>query len=103
MLIEGHDWGNDDGVTGVDADWVNVFHAADGDRVVFAVTHDLEFDFFVSFDGFLNEDLVDWGEGKAVSCDFDELFVIVSKSAASSAKGEGWSKDDWVADIVSGF
>ena len=103
VLIEGHDWGDDDGVTGVDADWVDVFHATDGDRVVFAVAHDLEFDFFVSFDGFLNEDLVNRGEGETVSGDFDEFLIVIGESATSSTKGEGWSKNDWVADIVSGF
>ena len=103
VLIEGHDWGDDDGVTGVDANWVNVFHAADGDRVVFAVAHDLEFDFLISFDGFLDEDLVDRGEGEAVSCNFDELFIVIGESATSSTKGESWSKNDWVADIVSGL
>ena len=91
VLIEGHDWGNDDGVTGVNADWVNVFHAADGDRVVFAVAHDLEFDFLISFDGFLNEDLVDRGESETVSGDFDEFFIVIGESAAGSTKGESWS------------
>jgi hypothetical protein len=66
----------------VDADGVDVLHAADRDRVVGAVAHDLELDLLVALDGLLHEHLVHRGELEGVRADLAELLLVVREAAA---------------------
>ena len=40
-------------------DRVNILHAADGDRGIIGVTHDLKFDLFISFNALFDQNLMD--------------------------------------------
>ena len=51
FLAQGHDGSDDQTVTGVNADGVDVFHAADGDGMAGGVAHDFELNFLVALDG----------------------------------------------------
>ena len=42
----------------MDTDRINVLHAADCDRLVIGVAHDLEFDFLVALDALFNQHLM---------------------------------------------
>ena len=54
---------DDDTLTGMDTERVEVLHITDGDTVVVAVTYDLVLDFLPAFEALLYEDLRGEGEG----------------------------------------
>ena len=49
--------GDDERLAGVNAERVHIFHVADGDAVVHAVTHDLVLDLLPAAEPLLDEDL----------------------------------------------
>ena len=75
----------DDGVAGVYADWVDIFHSADDDAVVGAVAHDFKFDFFPASDAAFYQNLVDWGELNAAVGNFFHFIPVMSDTAAGAA------------------
>jgi hypothetical protein len=48
---------DNDGLTGMDSEWVEVLHVTDSDTVVIAVTHHLVLDLLPSLERLLYEDL----------------------------------------------
>ena len=92
---------NHDGVAGVDADGVQVFHVADGDGRVVFVADDLVLDLLEALDALFNQHLVHRGEGEAVSEHCDKFFLIVREAAAGSAEGKCRAKHDGVTDFRS--
>ena len=54
-VCEGLRWSDNDGLSGVDAEGVEVFHVADGDAVVEAVAYHLVFHFLPSLEALLHE------------------------------------------------
>ena len=103
MIIERKDRCDDDTVTGMHADRVDVLHAADRDRMVIGVTHDFKFDFLVSLDGLLNENLMNRGKLEGIVSDFNEFLLVVRKAAAGAAERERRTEDYRVADIERSF
>ena len=100
LVSEGDGWCDDDGVAGMNADGVEVFHGADGDGVALGVADDFEFNLFPAADAFFNEDLVDRRSLEAVVGDLVQRFGVVADAAAGAAEGEGWAHDDRIADLV---
>ena len=82
---------------------VDVFHTADGDSVVASVTHNLKLDLLVALNALLDKNLIYGRKTECVSTNLDELFLIVSKSAAGTAKGECGTKNYGVADALCRF
>ena len=76
---------DDDGVTGMDTDRIDVFHGADDDAVVRTVSHDFEFDFFPAGDAAFYEDLIDRGELDATVRDLFHFVAVMCDAAAGAA------------------
>ena len=101
VVAEGHDGRDDDGVAGVHAHGIHVFHAADGDGVVVAVAHDLELDLLVALDALLDEHLMHRREAEGVGRGLDELFLVVGEAAAGAAQRERGAQHHGIADFLS--
>ena len=86
-------------VAGMHAHGVHVLHPADRDRLVVAVPHDLEFDLLVSADTLFDQHLVHRAQPEGVRPDFNQFFLVVGKSAAGAAQGEGRTQNHRVPDI----
>ena len=93
---------NNDRVAGVDADRVEVLHAAHGDGRVVRVAHDLELDLLVALDALLDQHLMDRGERKGVFHHRRQLIVIAGKAATGAAKRKRGPQDDRVTDLMRG-
>ena len=90
---------DDNGVAGVDADGIEVFHVADGDGRVVRVAHHLIFNFFVALDALFHQHLVDRRERQGVFHLFRQLLRRVGKAAARAAERKGRAQDDRIADL----
>ena len=78
----------DNTVSGVNADRVDVLHVADGDAVSYAVPHYLVLS--ISFHPAIHlstSTSADTGKTESVREDLDQLFFVVSDTAAASAEG----------------
>src|SRR5699024_10211994 len=94
---QGQGRGHDDGVARVDADGVQVLHAADGDGAARRVAHDLELYLLPAEDVLLDQHLV-YGRGvEARGGDGGHLLLAVGDAAARAAQGEGGTDDNGVA------
>ena len=92
--------GYDDTLAGMDAEWVKIFHVADGDAIVVLVAHHLVFYFFPSFKAFFHEHLR--GEGEGFFCEFVEFLFVVAESRTESSESISGTKYDWIAKRGSG-
>ena len=77
--------GNDNGFSGVDAQWVEVFHIANRDTVVIAVAHHFILNLFPTLQTLLYQHLR--REGKSLFGQDIEFLFVVGKAAAQSAQG----------------
>ena len=84
----------------MDAYGVDVLHAADGDGVVGAVTHDLELDLLIALDALLHQHLMDGGEAEGVGSHFQQFFFVVGKAAAGTAQCKGGAQHHGIADLL---
>ena len=84
----------------MDADRVDVLHAAYCDAVARAVAHRLEFYFFPAVDIFFDKDLSNRGELETGVSDDLELIGVVSDAAAAAAESECGTHDDRIPDLV---
>ena len=89
-----------DTVAGMDPYRVEVFHIADGDAVVIAVTHDLVLDFLPASHTALDEHLAYHGVVEAFDDNLNEFFLILCNTAAGTAHGVGRSHDYRVANLI---
>ena len=100
LVREGQRGRHDDGIAGVDADGIDIFHRADGDDVAACVAHGLKLDLFPAVDILLYEDLRDRRGVKPTARDGAQLVRAVSDAAARAAEREGGADDDGIADAV---
>ena len=91
---------HNDGVTGVYANGVQVFHGADGDAVVSSVADNLEFDFLPAGDAAFNQALADRAVAQALLYDIDQLFFVFSDTAAGAAQSISRTNDQRIADFL---
>ena len=91
---------DDNGVAGMHADRVDIFHVADGDRRVIRIAHDLILDFLISFDALFHEHLVHGRELQGVFQDVRRFLVVGGEAAARAAQGERRAQHDRIADLV---
>ena len=92
-----------DGVSGVDAHRVDIFHVADGDGRVIFVPHDFIFDFFEALDALFDQDLLHRGQGQGIFHERQKFLLGFRKSSAGAAQGKSRAKDDRIADPAGGF
>ena len=89
---------DDDTLTGMDTERVEVLHITDGDTVVVAVTYDLVLDFLPALEALLYEDLR--GEGEGLATQFVKLSFVVAEAAAQATESVGGTDDDGVAQLL---
>ena len=99
FIRQGHSRGNDDGVTGVNAYRVKVFHRAHGNHIAGAVPHHFKFNFFPSGNVPLHQHLGNGGEHQAVFGNYIQLLLIISHATAGSAKCKGRTNNHRVANL----
>ena len=91
---------NDDGVTGVDTEGIEVLHITDGNAVVTSVTDDLVLELLPSTKIAIDDDLATVGKGlggKSL-----HLSIIRGETRTKTTKSEGSTDEDGVADLVLG-
>ena len=85
---------NDDAVSGMHANRIDVFHIADDDAVVRAIPHDFIFDFFPAGNGLLQEDLPDGAALHPSVAQVVELLHGLRDAAAGTAQRVRRPDDD---------
>ena len=83
----------------MNAHGIQVFHVADGDDRVVPVPHDLVLDLLIALDALLHQHLVHRGQLQGMAHPFPHLLLIMGKTAAGAAQGEGRPENHRVADI----
>ena len=97
---EGLGGGEDDGVSGVDTDRVEILHGADDHGVVGAVAHHLVLDLLVPGDRLLDQALRDRGEFQTLPDDANQFGLVMADTAAGTAESVGGTDDERVTDGV---
>ena len=92
-------WSNGNGVSCVDAHWIEVLDGADNNTVTCGIAHDLHLNFFPALNGLLYQYLVLWRKQEALLNNLYELFWGVRNAAARTAKGEAWTDDHRVSQL----
>ena len=95
---QGHRRSDNNGIAGMNADGVKVFHGTDGDNVVLAVPDDFKLDFLPAGDALFNQHLGDGRKAQAVDGDIPKLLPVVGNAAAAAAQGKGGADDHRIAD-----
>ena len=103
MVVKRHDRRNYDRVACMNADGVNVFHAAYGDRVVVGVTHNLEFNLLIALNALFDKNLMNRRKLERVKTDFDQFLFVIGKAAAGTAESECGTENNGIADSLCGF
>ncbi len=88
-----------DGVAGVYAHRVDIFHVADGDAVIRMIPHHFVFDFLPAGHGPFNQGLADQGVHQTLGGDVIQLIHVVSDTAAGAAQGIGRTHDQGEAHL----
>ena len=91
---------NHDGLTRMDAQRVEVFHACYGEAVVVGIADHLEFNLFPALQGLFHQNLL--GESKRALGQFQEFFLVGTDTAAQSAQGIGRTHHYGVTDFAGG-
>ena len=92
-----------DAVAGVHSDGVEVLHAADGDRGVVGVAHDLELYLLEALDALFHQHLPHGRELQGVLHDLAKLLIVLGKTAARAAQRERGTKHHRIADDLRRF
>ena len=99
---EGQRRGYGDGVTGVHAYGIEVFDGADDNHVVVLVPHHLELVFLPAQDALFEQDLAGGAVLQALADDAAQVFLVVGKSGAQAAHGEGRTDHHGVTEVDGG-
>ena len=91
---------NNDAVSRMYTDGIEVLHVADRDAVVIAVTHDFILNFFPTGNAALDEHLADHAVLKSLDDRFDKFFFVFGNAAARAAHRVGGTHDQRIADLV---
>ena len=92
-------WSNGNGVSCVDAHWIEVLDGADNNTVTCGIAHDLHLNFFPALNGLLYQYLVLWRKQKALLNNLYELFWGVCNAATCTAKGEAWTNNHRISQL----
>ena len=94
---------HNDGVTGVHADRIQVFHVADGDAVSCSVAHHFVLDFLPAGDAALHQNLPHSRKTETVLKNLAELCRIMCNTAAGAAQRVGRTQNNREADLFCEF
>ncbi len=89
-----------DALAGMDAQWVEVLHVADGDAVVETVAHHLVFHLFPALEALLHEYLR--REGESLGGEGAELVGVVAEAGAETSERVGRAQDHGVSQTFGG-
>jgi len=92
---------NDDTVTSVDTERVEVLHIANGDTVVGGIADDFVLNLLPALEGLLNQNL--GGKGQRARRQVAQLLGVGSKTGAETTKSVGGTDDNGVADLLGGL
>ena len=92
-------WSNGNGVSCVDAHWIEVLDGADNNTVTCGIAHDLHLNLFPALNGLLYQYLVLWRKQKALLNNLYELFWGVRNTAARTTKGEAWANNHRISQL----
>ena len=90
--------GNNDTVTGVDSERVEVLHVANGNTVVVSVTNNLVLNLLPALEGLLDENL--GGERQRAGGQVTELIGVGSEARTQTTKGVSRPDNDGVANLL---
>ena len=100
LIRQGLGRSHDDGVTGVDANRVEVLHITYGDDIARRITHYLILDLLPAGDAALNQNLVYTAETETVLEDLLALLTVLCDTTAGTAEGVGRTQYDRIADLL---
>ena len=89
-----------DGVPGMHAHGIQVFHGAYGDDIARSVPDYFKFDFLPAGYALFNEDLVDGGSGNTAFGNGTQGFFVSGNPTAGAAQGKGRTDDHGVTQLV---
>ena len=87
----------------MNADGVEVLHAAYSNRRIVGVTHDFEFDFLEPFYALLHKNLSHGGKFESVFHNLAKFGFVFCKTAARAAQSECGTEHHGIADNLCGF
>ena len=85
---------NNDRVTCMNTDRVDIFHITNCDSGIVGVTHYLIFNFLIAFNTLFNKDLMNRRKRKRIFHHYHKFFFIIGKAAACTAKGKSRTKNN---------
>ena len=90
---------DDDRVSGMNTDRIDIFHVADRDSSVIAVAHDFILDFLISLNTFLNEYLVNRRQLQGIFQKGKKSFFVLCKTASGASQGKCGAQYQRVTDL----
>ena len=100
LIGQGLAGGHHDGVAGVNAHGIHVFHIAHGDGRIRSIPDDLVLHLVVALDALLHQHLVDGRQGQGGFHHGAQAILVVRKAAAGAAQGKGRAQNDGIADFL---
>ena len=100
LIRQGLGRSHDDGVTGMDADRVEVLHVTYGDDIARRIAHYLVLDFLPAGDASLDQNLVYAAETETVLEDLLALLTVLCDTTAGTAEGVGRTQYDRITDLL---
>ncbi len=92
---------DNDGIPGMNAYGVDIFHSADDNAVICTVPHDFEFHFLPAGNAAFDQNLVDRGQFNAAVGNFFHFITVMGNAAAGTAKGISRTDNDRITDFIS--
>ena len=102
VLLVGQGLGraDDNRVSGMNTDRIDIFHVADRDSGVVAVAHDFILDFLISLNTFLNEYLVNRRQLQGIFQKGKKSFFVLCKTASGASQCKCGAKYERVTDLL---
>ena len=100
LVGQGQGRGHHNGVTGVHAHGIHVFHGAHGNHIAQVVAHGFKLDFLPAGNALFHQDLMNGGKVQTVARDLQKLFRGFADTAAGAAQGIGRAHNDGIPDVL---
>ena len=98
LVGQGLRGGDNDRVTSVNTQGIEVLHVTNGDTVVLSITDNLVLDLLPALHTALNENLGTGGE--SLVAEVEKLVLVVGKTTAETTKGVGGTHNDGEANVL---
>ena len=98
-IAQGLRWSDDDTLTGMDAQWVEVLHVTNCDTVVVTVANHLILNLFPALQALLYQYL--WREREGLLSELVQLLLVVCETRTESTQGVSSTDDDRITELGS--